>query len=158
MCSSLPELFPHETLSKNSSLVLCPEYPPFITQIIIIIIEITLKNRLQRWPKLRERLIQERNYFNQKEKCNEKWGIMWSDFYPLIRCLVDCLEEEKKRINYVIYICTLKFVLSLKSNLYIYSATTGSHTTLPTDNSQETMDHFWTEKLAWHSFSEHFER
>lgn len=90
-----------------------------------------------------ERGIQERNDFNNKKKCNEKRGIIWSDFHPLIGCLVGLLRRgREKKINYVIYICTVKFVLRLKSNLGVYSAIAWNHTTSPTDDSQETLDDF----------------
>lgn len=90
-----------------------------------------------------ERGIQERNDFNNKKKCNEKRGIIWSDFHPLIGCLVGLLRRgREKKINYVIYICTVKFVLRLKSNLCVYSAIAWNHTTSPTDDSQETLDDF----------------
>ena len=72
-------------------------------------------------------------------KSGDSYGVI---FTLLLDAQQDCLEEGEKRINYVIYICTLKFVLSLKSNLRVYSAIAWNHTTPPTDDSQETLDDF----------------
>lgn len=69
--------------------------------------------------------IQERNAFNKKKRSDEKWGIMYSskkcDFHSLVGCLVGLLRRGKKRISYVIYICILKFVPSLKSDLCVFT-------------------------------------
>lgn len=38
-----------------------------------------------------------KKWFQPKKKCNEKWGLIWSDFHPLIGCLVGLLRRGRKK-------------------------------------------------------------
>lgn len=73
-------------LSKNSSLLLCPENPPFIApqnnnnQKLLNFKKISYKDD----PGWEKEAFKKEMILTKKKKCNEKWGIIWSDFHPLI--------------------------------------------------------------------------